>query len=869
MISLVVVSHSRTLAEAAVELATQMLHGPGRPHVEVAAGLDDGRLGSDAADVARALARSDAASDGAGVLVLLDLGSAVLSAEMALELLDPAVAGRVRLSDAPLVEGLLAAVVTAAGGGGLEACAREAAAGLRAKSQHLGAGAPGVVAGAAAPAGPPGVASPEGDGGSAAGGDGTPSAPARTAPTASVELAVTAEHGLHARPAARLVSCAARHAPTTTVRLRNLTVGRGPVDALSLSAVATLDAQQGHVLLAEADGPSAQEVLAELEELALRGFGDEPGPAEPLSDVEVPVPAVSSEPGVAGSGLEAAVGPSLRLHPVLESVEDHAGTVAEEHQRLHEAVAGVLERLAELADRARRHLGQGEAEVFEAHATLLRDPRITGAAHARIEAGEPAAAAWAASIERAAGAFADLADPYQRERGQDVHSVGDRVVRLLLGADEPGSTAHGILVVDELDPALAISLDASRVQGVLTRRGGTTGHGVLIATARGVPVLTGVGDRADVPDGTVVAFDARSGDLVVDPEPALRQAFERMVDDRRRERERALRHALSPAVTTDGVRVRVKANVSSLAVARLGAALGAEGSGLVRTEAVFAQWRQAPSVAQQVEVYAAMARVYHPHPVTIRTWDVGGDKPLPFHPVAPEQNPFLGVRGLRAFAEDPSLLLDQLQAICTVAVDHPVAVLFPMVTTIQDVRWAQEQLGRAAARAGLEAPPPGLQVGIMVEVPAAALGIARLAQGLDLVSIGSNDLVQYTLATERGNPRLAAWSDALDPAVLSLVRTVADGAPDGVRVGLCGAMAGDPDLAGLLVGLGVHELSASAAAVPLVKQRLRTGSAAQFVELADQALACADGAAVRALVQASLPTPTVRLSGPLAAGTAR
>ncbi|HSP60732.1 MAG TPA: phosphoenolpyruvate--protein phosphotransferase [Ornithinimicrobium sp.] len=848
MISLVVVSHSSALATAAVELATQMLHGPGGPHVEVAAGLADGGLGTDASAVARAVALADGASHGAGVLVLMDLGSAVLSAEMALEMLEPDVVARVRLSAAPLVEGLLAAVVTAAGGVDLDGCAREAEAGLRAKHDHLGTTGP--------VGGDPGT-------------DPAPSAEPEAPPAASVELAVTAEHGVHARPAARLVGCVAAHAPGTTVRVRNLTAGRGPVDALSLSAVATLDAQQGHVLLAEATGPGAEQVLAELQDLALQGFGDFPDPAEPLSETEVPLPAVSSEPGVAGSGLEAAIGPAVRVESVLETADEHAGSVTEEHRRLDEAVAGVLERLEELAEHARRHLGQGEAEVFGAHATLLQDPRITHEAHARIEAGEPAAVAWSTSIEAAAAAFAGLADPYQRERGQDVHSVGDRVVRLLLGVDEPENAAHGVLVVDELDPALAISLDASQVQGVLTRRGGTTGHGVLIATARGVPVLTGVGDRADVADGTILAFDVRSGDLVVDPEPAQREAFEQMVAARRRERERALRHARSPAVTADGVRVRVKANVSSLAVARLGAAMGAEGSGLVRTEAVFAQWRQAPTVAQQVEVYAAMARVYHPHPVTIRTWDVGGDKPLPFHPVPAEQNPFLGVRGLRAFAEDPSLLLDQLEAICTVAADHPVAVLFPMVTTIRDVRWARDLLSRAAGRAGMSAPPPGLQVGIMVEVPAAALGIARLAQGLDLVSIGSNDLVQYTLATERGNPRLAAWSDALDPAVLSLVRTVAEEVPDGVRVGLCGAMAGDPDLAGLLVGLGVQELSASAAAVPLVKQRLRGGTTAQYAELASQALACPDGAAVRALVQAALPTPTVRLSGPRAVGTGR
>ncbi len=827
MVSLVVVSHSRPLARAALGLARGMVEEHDGPHVELAAGLDEETLGTDAVEVAAAMTRAHDASGGRGVLVLVDLGSAVLSAEMALELLDPELVATVRITSAPLVEGLLAAVVSSSSGADLDAVEREAALALAPKEQHLGTG----------PA--------------------TPRGATRTVPrlpgALRAELPVSGEHGLHARPASRLVALVAGYAPGTSVLVRNLTSGRGPVDALSVSAVATLDAQQGHVLLAEARGPQAQEVLDALADLAARSFGDMPGPAEPLAEGQPAVPAVSAEPGVAGSGLEAAVGPAVFLDEVPEPATVDTEDAAAETARLERAVSAAVHQLEALRERAGRNLGEGQAEVFAAHATLLADPQITRAARDRIGAGASAASAWSESVALAAAAFEDLADAYQRERAQDVRSVGERVLRLLLGVREPEVLDEGVLVVDELDPALAISIDASRVRGVLTRYGGDTGHGVLIAAARGIPVLTGVGERDDLAPGAVVAFDARSGALAVDPDPQEQAGFEHMVGVRRSEREAALHNAHLPALTSDRVRVRVKANVPSVAVARLAAGLGADGSGLVRTEAVFARWRQAPSVEQQVEVYRALADVFHPHPVAIRTWDAGADKPLAFVPGHTEANPFLGLRGVRAFADDPALLLDQLEAICRVASGRRVRVMFPMVTTTRDVRWCLDLLDRAARRAGLPGRPDDLEVGVMIEVPAAALRVDRLAEGLDFVSIGSNDLVQYALAAERGNPAVAPWSDRLEPAVLQLLRHVCDHVPDGVQVGLCGAMAADPDLAGLLVGLGVDELSTLAAAVPMVKQRLRQGSTRQFRALADEALAARDAAQVRALIEATLP----------------
>lgn len=821
MIAVVVVSHSRALAEAAVALAREMV-GEG-PVVEVAAGAADGRSGTDATAVAAALERADRANDGAGVLLLADLGSAVLSAELALELVPADLAARARVSGAALVEGLMAALVTAAGGGDLERCAQEAQEALRAKVEHVGPGA--AVPAAPVDEGPP---------------------------WAQVELSVVGEHGVHARPAARLVAgvgeVLAGH-PGTQVRISNATTGRGPVDAVSISAVATLDARRGHVLQAQARGPGAQAALRVLEELAATGFGDLPEPTAAVVASELPVPpAMSAQPGVAGSGLEAAIGPVvLPRASSCEGVEE-PGDPERERQRLDEAVSEALRRLDTLEEHARRHLGHGEAEVFAAHRLLLTDPALQTTVREAIAAGAGAGAAWSAAVAELADRFAALPDPYQRERAQDVRVVGERLLRILAGDEQPEALGEGILVVDDLDPALAISFDSRAVSGVVTRSGGGLGHGVLIARARGVPVLTGAGTAVDVPEGTVVAFDTRSRRLEVDPSEQVRADFEEMLSRREQVRGTALSDAHLPAVTRDGVRIPVRANVSSLAVARLGAGLGAEGSGLVRTEEVFAEWTLAPTVAQQAAAYRAIATAYRPHRVTIRTWDVGGDKPLRFVPGAAETNPFLGVRGVRVFRDDPSLLVDQLEAVCRVALDHPVDVLFPMVTSAEDVRLAQEWLAEAVRRCGLDDRPEGLRVGIMVEVPAVALRLRHLAQGLDVVSVGSNDLGQYTLAVERGNPRLEPWQDPLDPAVLQLIRTVCEQAPPGVVVSVCGQLAADPEAAGLLVGLGVGELSATAAAVPVVKAALRAASVAELRELADRALAARDGREVRALL---------------------
>ncbi|TDW88443.1 phosphocarrier protein HPr /phosphoenolpyruvate--protein phosphotransferase /dihydroxyacetone kinase DhaM subunit [Kribbella pratensis] len=775
MIGIVVVSHSRALAEAAVGLAAEMVAEDKRPVIAIAAGLDATTFGTDAMAVSEALGAADSPD---GVLVLLDLGSAVLSAEMALEFVDPELAARVRLTSAPLVEGLVAAVVTASTDASLDAVAAEAERGLVGKQDHLG-----VAAAYAAPV-------VEAD---------------RT-----VELVVGNEHGLHARPAARLVGLV--NGFDAVVTLTDLDNGKGPVDAGSLSMVATLNAQQGHRLRVGASGPQAAEALAAVEELAKQNFGDGPGSAEPAPAGS---PAVGSAPG--GSGLDVAIGPAVLAGAQIDLGAYVAGD--NEHGRLDAALATAGEQLDELRD--------NHGDIFAAHLALLRDGKVLDDVRTSIAAGASAPAAWRQVYDQLAAAFEGLDDAYQRERAQDVRSVRDRVLRLLVGVTEEAPT-DGILVVPELDAATAATLDATRIVGIAVRAAGTTGHGVIVARSRGIPLITGIGD-VDVPPGAVVSFDARTGSFEVAPDEERVRAT---ITEREGERARAIADADQPATTRDGRTIDVLVNVGVVQDAV--DARGADGSGLVRTEVLFGDRRTAPTVDEQVDAFRAIARALGGKPITIRTWDIGGDKPLPFLPQDREANPFLGERGLRVFRRRPELLRDQLEAIRRTAAETPVHVIFPMVTTADEVAWALQELG----------PRDGLEVGIMVEVPAAALRVGSLATELDFVSIGTNDLTQYTTAADRTNAAVAPLADGLDPAVLQLIDHVVRNA--GVRVAVCGDLASDPQAAVLLAALGVSELSAVGPQVPLVKARLRQADLRRVDTAA--VLAARDAAQVRGLL---------------------
>jgi len=809
-VGLVVVSHSRTLARSAVALAAEMLHG--RPlRIEVAAGLDETTFGTDAVAIMEAIERADGA---AGVVVLMDLGSAVLSTELALDLLqDPSIRDRVTLSPAPLVEGLIVAAVAAAGGASRAEVAAEARDALMGKSGHLSTPQEGAT---------------------------TDAADVGAEEVVGV-FSVENPHGLHARPAARLVSEV--RALDASVQLRNLTTGGSPVPAGSLSRVATLAALRGHEVEVRASGPQAQEAVEHLLTLAARRFDETiEEPAEPPAQsraaaVSGPLPA---SPGIA-------IGPVRRLTAVpVDADQEPVGEPAAEWRRIVESVAAVRRDIEHVRVITAREVGAEQASIFDAHLSLLTDSEMLADVKARTSTGIGAVSAWAGCLADVEREWASLPDPYLRERAADVHAVGDQVLRALTGEPARQMTSQGVLVASDLTPAETAGLDLRLVTGVVLALGSPTSHAAILARARDIPVVVAAGPQVlSIPEGTTVLLDGSSGELHIDPRPELLEEYQRRAADAAEQRARQLALAEQPAVSRDGTSVAVAANLGSVADARAALAAGADGAGLVRTEFLFLDRSAAPSVEEQQSEYDAIAEAMDGRRVTLRTLDVGGDKPLSYLPMPQEANPFLGQRGIRLSLEHRDLLRDQMAAICHTARGFPTSLMIPMVSTPGEMIEARQVLMEAAGPLGL---PEGLHVGTMIEVPSAALKIEAFLPYVDFVSIGTNDLTQYALAAERGNGAVAALSDALDPGVLQLIDHVCRAARGRIDVAVCGEAASDELAIPVLVGLGVRELSVSPPAVPRVKAVVRELDVERCETLAREALTLAGADDVRKLV---------------------
>ncbi|MHB1010121.1 MAG: putative PEP-binding protein, partial [Propionibacteriaceae bacterium] len=455
-----------------------------------------------------------------------------------------------------------------------------------------------------------------------------------------VEVVVRNPHGLHARPAAALVS--GLRGLDATVMLRNATLGKGPANARSVSKLATLGLLRGHTLTAAFAGPDADEARERFLSLASNDFGEAVEGTEPGAEAPAPAPTeMVLDP--ARTGRQVALAPAVVRGGEVDTSGYVPGGPDEEAARLTSALATVATRLLKLAQAAGPQRG-----IFEAQEALLGDPDLAEHLAADAADGMPAVDAVRRRFAADAADFDALPDPYLRERGQDVRSLERQVLLALLGS-EPETTADSphILVVDELDAATAVGLDPSTTLGVVTTSGGATGHGVIVASSRGIPVLTGRADAREITDGTLVGIDPGPGTLWVAPDEGTQEKIRRLAAARAAEAAAAAAHGKEPAVTSSGRRVLVEANVASLADAFVGAAAGADGSGLVRTEILFAHHTEAPDAATQAKAFVEIGRALG-GPITVRTWDPGGDKPLPFLETAGEANPMLGERGLRA-----------------------------------------------------------------------------------------------------------------------------------------------------------------------------------------------------------------------------
>jgi phosphoenolpyruvate-protein phosphotransferase len=484
-----------------------------------------------------------------------------------------------------------------------------------------------------------------------------------------------------------------------------------------------------------------------------------------------------------------------------------------------------------------------EAAVFGAHRLFLTDRALLGLARKNLSAGQNIAFAWNSAVDFFAAQLEALPDPTLRARAADIRDVGQQVLARLLGVEIESVRLDGpsVIVAADLTPSQTARLDLRYVRAFCTTLGGPTSHTAILAKALGLPAVVALGDALlSLPAGSLLLVDGGTGRVVANPAIATASAFTSAAEQDTHRRAAAAAAAAAPAVTLDGKVVEVAANIGSAEDARIAVENGADGVGLFRTELLYLDRRDLPSEAEQVATYRQVFRLLAGRPVVVRTLDIGGDKPVPYLDVAREDNPFLGWRGIRILNGRADLLLGQLRALLQAGVNTDLRIMFPMVSGLPEVLAARSLLDQAASdltAAGLPV-ATRLQVGIMVEVPSAALLADRLTPHVDFFSIGTNDLTQYTLAVDRTNSRVAALASPYHPAVLDLIaRTIRAGQSAGKWVGLCGELAGDPLAAPLLLGLGLDEFSMAAPLIPHLKQALRAWSVPAAQAVAEQALA--------------------------------
>jgi multiphosphoryl transfer protein len=664
---------------------------------------------------------------------------------------------------------------------------------------------------------------------------------------------VTLAHagGLHARPAARAREAArgfdakvevrfnGRKSPIeSVVGLLGLGAGEGAtvellgVGAQAAAAVEAVAAE----LLREAHG-EVEEKPARTQSPAPIAIARDPGkPLDPNT-----IAGVCASPGVA-------VGKLVRWdNNDITPPEQATGTSASESHLLDKAIATIDAELDETVRTASQRGAVGEAGIFAVHRVLLEDPTLLDAARDLISLGKSAGFAWREAIRAQIVLLSNIEDALLAERAADLRDIEKRVLRAL---GYTNTTARelpdeAVLAADEFTPSDLSSLDRTRVTALLMARGGATSHAAIIARQIGIPALVAVGDALlAIPDGTQVVVDASAGRLEYAP-TAL--DVERARLERQRlagVREVNRRTSQEAATTSDGRTIEVAANIATLDDAKTAVDNGADAVGLLRTELLFIHRQSAPTAEEHKDSYQSIVGALNGRTAIIRTLDVGADKEVDYLTLPPETNPALGLRGIRLAQVRPDLLDDQLRGLLAVEPFGTVRILLPMVTDSGELVRLRKRIDELAAEIGRTDP---IQVGVMIEVPSAALLADQLAQHADFLSIGTNDLTQYTLAMDRCQADLAAQADGLHPAVLRLIKAATDGAAKhGKWVGVCGALGGDPVAVPLLVGLGVTELSVDPVSVPGIKALVRKLDYPLCRQRAEDALALESAQAVRA-----------------------
>ena len=805
MVGIVIVSHSKNLALGLKELALQMVKGT--VNIEIAAGIDDPEnpLGTDPIQIYHAIER--VYSDD-GVVIFMDLGSAILSAEMAIEFLSESQQHHVKLSDAPLVEGVISAVIQASAGGTIEQVLREAKATLTAKSDAIKMTIFGDESEMIYP-----VFS-----------DDTPQ---------EILISISNLMGLHARPAAKLVQMACQF--TSDITARNVTSNSIPVNAKSISQVMALGVRFNHQVSIAARGVDASEALDALQALSLTNFGESVSPNFVQNQPEKPITyrgelshyyqGVSLSPGIA-------IAPLYQYQSnLMEVVEEYTENPHREWEKLQSAIEEAKTQIKKIRQETFLQVGETHASIFDAHLLCLQDPIILERVSQLIITEKfKASSAWSKIILTIIQEYKNLSDSYLQARAQDWEDVGNRVGQLLTKnlVKSLVLTESVILVADDLTPSQVAQLDISKIVGLCMVRGSITSHAAILAHAIALPCVIGLSaNLLDLENGTPLALDGETGEVWIQPDGGKVRELELKKETQESAFKVLQLSSQKSAITADGKRISVRANISGIADAKIAKENGAEGIGVFRTEFLYLDREQEPNEDEQRDIYYTIAQLISPHPLIIRVLDIGGDKPISFTSslsnLSAESNPFLGLRGIRVLLEYPDFLKRQLRAILRAGFGYNVKLLLPMISSLNEVRKFKEILDSVKGDLAQQNMPfiDTIEIGIMIEVPAAVAISDKLAKEVDFFSIGTNDLTQYIMACDRTNPKVASLADAFEPAVLRMIQQTVIAAHNAdILVTVCGELASSPLATPILLGLGVDELSVTPSAIPIIKSAI-------------------------------------------------
>lgn len=659
--------------------------------------------------------------------------------------------------------------------------------------------------------------------------------------TESAPLILRNPNGLHARPAAILAGIAAEHPYLVEVHK-----GRQCADAKSIVSLMGLGLTCNDSVIIRVFGPKdqARALLTRLEQTFQEVLGQQVAPSS-SDNTSSDIPALV---GICACG-GLASGKAFVLKKNTFSFEEEASNPANERAALDEALQTLTQQMEQQLSEEKNAVTR---DILNAHLLLLKDPLLSNTTHQTIDQGKTAAFAFNSAIRRSIDILKQTKNRFLMERIADLKDLRREVLCQLTGQQRRALSVppNTIIIAEELLPSDVAALPANTV-GVLLVNGSPTSHAGILLRNRNIPSIVRAGEYIlDIAPQTPILLDADEGNVVIAPTPQQQQEFEQRIHQTQELRQKESAHAQEPATTKDGLRIYVEGNIAGPEEAAHAYAAGAEGVGLVRTEFLFQDRPFAPSEQEQLATYQAILDALPGQPVTFRLLDAGGDKPMPFVNIAPEENPIVGIRGIRALKQNEKFFRTQLRALLRLTPQNRVRIMLPMVSFVSEATHFRQIFKQEAASLGLK---EVAQLGIMVEVPSTALLAEQFAPHVDFFSIGTNDLTQYTLAIDRNHKRLSPLADALHPSVLHLIAKTCQGAQTHRRpVSVCGALAGEQDAIPILVGLGITHLAVSSGVVARTKATIRRTNYHRCHQLALEALQQSSATAVRELIKKNL-----------------